>query len=111
MPPRLVFVTVWVVPSVAAAKSNMAEKALGSLDDQPSVRLAGLLMPAFPDDVWGTASLANMAVLWLYSARQKEDENYAMWTRSLFFFVLPAWQTGSKLAWGEKSAVCQKQCS
>lgn len=49
------FITVWVGPSRTAAKSNMAEKALGSLNQQHSVKLASLflacILPSAPREL------------------------------------------------------------
>lgn len=49
------FITVWVGPSRTAAKSNMAEKALGSLNQQHSVKLARLflacILPSAPREL------------------------------------------------------------
>lgn len=79
------FVTVC---AAAAAKTNTAEKALVSLSQQLSVEAGGSSRLHSPGGAQGTDSLAQNVVLWLQSARQKGDENDAMWTRSLFFFVL-----------------------
>lgn len=48
VPSLFSFVIVWMDPYRTAAKFNMAERALGSLIGQPSVKLASLVSPAFP---------------------------------------------------------------
>lgn len=87
-------------PYRTAAKFNTAEKALGSLIGQPSVKLASLASPAFPPMMPRERLFSGQDVgLWLQSAGQKKDEYNAMWTRSLFFFILRTWQLVSRLAW------------
>lgn len=48
VPSLFSFVVVWMDPYRTAAKFNMAERALGNLTGQPSVKLASLASPAFP---------------------------------------------------------------